>query len=56
MFGEAAIEGNLSGGMDGVGLSGVDLVCGFRLRLCRRYWACTKGKVDRLIRYLRGSF
>lgn len=30
--------------------------CGFRPRLCRPYRACTKGKVERFIRYLRGSF
>lgn len=30
--------------------------CGFRPRLCRPYRAKTKGKVERFIRYLRGSF
>ncbi len=30
--------------------------CGFRPRLCRPYRAQTKGKVERFIRYLRGSF
>src|SRR3954463_5465174 len=30
--------------------------CGFRPRLCQPYQAQTKGKVDRFIRYLRGSF
>lgn len=30
--------------------------CGFRPKLCRPYRAQTKGKVERFIRYLRGSF
>jgi transposase len=30
--------------------------CGFRPRLCQPYRARTKGKVERFIRYLRGSF
>jgi len=30
--------------------------CGFRPRLCQPYRAQTKGKVERFIRYLRGSF
>jgi hypothetical protein len=30
--------------------------CGFRPRLCRPYRAQSKGKVERFIRYLRGSF
>lgn len=30
--------------------------CGFRLRLCQPYRPQTKGKVERFIRYLRGSF
>lgn len=29
---------------------------GFRIRLCRPYWARTKGKVERFNRYLRESF
>jgi transposase len=29
---------------------------GFLPRLCRPYRACTKGKVERFIRYLKGSF
>ena len=30
--------------------------CGFRPRLCKPYRAQSKGKVERFIRYLRGSF
>jgi transposase len=30
--------------------------CGFRPRLCRPYRAQSKGKVERFIRYMRGSF
>lgn len=30
--------------------------CGFRLKLCQPYRAQTKGKVERFIRYVRGSF
>jgi transposase len=30
--------------------------CAFRPRLCRPYRAPTNGKVERFIRYLRGSF
>ncbi|GFE85044.1 IS21 family transposase [Steroidobacter agaridevorans] len=30
--------------------------CGFQLRVCRPYRACTKGKVERFNGYLKGSF
>lgn len=38
------------------GMSALAKDYNFRLRLCRPYRACTKGKVERVIRYVRESF